>query len=190
MTGRLARENTERQPQRTAITASALMIGLALVVFTTIFAAGLSGSFDKVIDEQLSRSSLIVTHDDGFSPVPPGVSEQLAETDGVNVVSPLRWDQANVEGVGDSIPASGVDPATVTQLFEPEIAEGSIEGARRAARRPGVRVRHVGRGQRPRGRRHVRGHDAARQPASATSSSARTTTRSACSASSSSRTGR
>src|SRR5918999_1547481 len=127
MSGRLARENTERQPQRTAITASALMIGFALVVFTTIFAAGLSGSFDKVIDEQLSRSSLIVTHDDGFSPVPPGVSERLAEIEGVNVVSALRWDQANVEGVGDSIPASGVDPATVTQLFEPEIAEGSIE---------------------------------------------------------------
>ena len=127
MTGRLARENTERQPQRTAITASALMIGLALVVFTTIFAAGLSGSFDKVIDEQLSRSSLIVTHDDGFSPVPSGVSEQLAGTEGVSVVSALRWDQANVEGVGDSIPASGVDPATVTQLFEPEIVDGSAE---------------------------------------------------------------
>src|ERR671914_875286 len=127
MSGRPARENTERQPQRTAITASALMIGLALVVFTTIFAAGLSGSFDKVIDEQLSRSSLIVTHDDGFSPVPPRVAGPVAATDGVTVVSPLRWDQANVEGVGDSIPASGVDPATVTQLFEPEIAEGSIE---------------------------------------------------------------
>src|SRR5918992_5093002 len=35
MTGRLARENTERQPQRTAITPPALMIGLALVVCAT-----------------------------------------------------------------------------------------------------------------------------------------------------------
>jgi putative ABC transport system permease protein len=125
--GRLARENAERQPQRTAITASALMIGLALVVFTAIFAAGLRGSIDKVIDEQLSRSALIVTHDDGFSPVPPGVSEQLARTEGVTVVSPLRFDQANVKGAGDNVPASGVDPATVTQLFEPEIAEGSLQ---------------------------------------------------------------
>jgi putative ABC transport system permease protein len=125
--GRLARENAERQPQRTAITASALMIGLALVVFTAIFASGLSASIDKVIDEQLSRTALIVTHDDGFSPVPPGVAEQLAQTEGVTVVSPLRWDQANVEGVGDNIPATGVDPATVTQLFDPEIASGSID---------------------------------------------------------------
>ena len=127
MPGRLARENAERQPQRTAITASALMIGLALVVFTAIFAAGLRGSIDKVIDEQLSRSALIVTHDDGFSPVPSGVSEKLSETEGVTVVSPLRFDQANVKGAGDSVPASGVDPATVTQLFEPEIARGELQ---------------------------------------------------------------
>ena len=80
--GRLARENAERQPQRTAITASALMIGLALVVFTAIFAAGLRGSVDKVIDDQLSQTALIVTHDDGFSPVPAGVAEQLAKTAG------------------------------------------------------------------------------------------------------------
>ncbi len=126
MPGRLARENAERQPQRTAITASALMIGLALVVFTAIFAAGLRGSIDKVIDEQLSRSALIVTHDDGYSPVPPGVAEQLAKTRGVTVVSPLRFDQANVKGAGDNVAASGVDPATVTQLFTPEIARGDL----------------------------------------------------------------
>jgi putative ABC transport system permease protein len=75
--GRLARENAERQPQRTAITASALMIGLALVVFTAIFASGLRASVNKVIDDQFGRSALIVTHDDGFSPVPTGVADQL-----------------------------------------------------------------------------------------------------------------
>jgi putative ABC transport system permease protein len=125
--GRLARENAERQPQRTAITASALMIGLALVVFTAIFAAGISGSIDKVIDEQFSRTALIVTHDDGFSPVAPEVAERLRGTEGVDVVSPMRFDQANVKGGGDSIAASGVDPATVTQLFQPELEQGGSD---------------------------------------------------------------
>lgn len=124
--GRLARENAERQPQRTAITASALMIGLALVVFTAIFAAGLRGSIDKVIDEQFSRTALIVTHDDGFSPVPAGVARTLQTTPGVDVVSPLRFDQANVRGGGNSIAASGVDPSTVTRLFQPEFAQGDL----------------------------------------------------------------
>src|SRR5829696_9058733 len=131
MPGRLARENAERQPQRTAITASALMIGLALVVFTAIFAAGLRGSIDKVIDEQLSRSALIVTHDDGFSPVPPGVAQQLAKAPGVTVVSPMRFDQANVKGGGDNVAATGVDPATVTELFQPELARGDLRALAR-----------------------------------------------------------
>jgi putative ABC transport system permease protein len=58
--------------------------------------------------------------------VPPGVAEQLAQTSGVTAVSPMRWDQANVKGGGDSVPATGVDPSTVTQLFEPEIARGDL----------------------------------------------------------------
>ena len=124
MPGRLARENAERQPQRTAITASALMIGLALVVFTAIFAAGLSGSVDKVVDEQLSRSALIVTHEDGFSPVSPEVANKLRGVDGVEVVSPMRFDQANIKGGGDSQNASGIDPKTITSVFEPEVAQG------------------------------------------------------------------
>jgi putative ABC transport system permease protein len=55
------------------------------------------------------------------------VSAQLAKTPGVDIVSPMRFDQANVKGGGDNVPASGVDPATVTKLFEPEIASGSLQ---------------------------------------------------------------
>jgi putative ABC transport system permease protein len=93
-------------------------------VFTAIFAAGISGSVDKVIDDQFSRTALIVTHDDGFSPVAPEVAERLQGVEGVDVVSPMRFDQANVKGGGDSIGASGVDPSTVTALFQPELEQG------------------------------------------------------------------
>jgi putative ABC transport system permease protein len=125
MTGRLAQENAERQPQRTAITASALMIGLALVVFTAIFAAGLRGSIDKVVDEQFGRTALVVTHEDGFTPVPAAIGERLGRLPGVQDVSPLRFDQANVRGVDTNVPASGVDPATITTVFKPEWKQGS-----------------------------------------------------------------
>jgi putative ABC transport system permease protein len=127
MPGRLARENAERQPQRTAITASALMIGLALVVFTAIFAAGLSGSVDKVVDEQFSRTALFVTHDDGFSDISPEIAQKLRGVEGVEVVSPMSWDQANIRGGGDSQTASGVDPKTVTSVFQPELEKGRAD---------------------------------------------------------------
>jgi putative ABC transport system permease protein len=77
-----------------------------------------------VVDEQFSRTALIVTHDDGFSPVSPEVAERLRSVDGVQVVSPMRFDQANVKGGGDSQAASGVDPATISQVFDPELEKG------------------------------------------------------------------
>ena len=81
-----ARENAIRQPQRTAVTASALMIGLALVVLVTIFAAGLRATIDQGIDEQVLAAG-IVTHQDGFSPIPAGVTDALEQVDGVSAVS-------------------------------------------------------------------------------------------------------
>ena len=78
LTGQLARENARRQPQRTAVTASALMIGLALVVFVTIFAAGLRATIDQGIDDQV-RAAGIITHEDGFSPLPDGVVADARE---------------------------------------------------------------------------------------------------------------
>src|SRR5919206_526932 len=47
ITGRLARENTIRQPGRTAVTAAALMVGVALVAFVSIFAAGVKTTIAK-----------------------------------------------------------------------------------------------------------------------------------------------
>jgi putative ABC transport system permease protein len=124
LTGRLARENAMRQPQRTAITASALMIGLALVVFVTIFAAGLRASIDQGIDKQVKAGS-IVMNKDGFSPVPDGVLAELGKTDGVAAVSPIRFATGQIAGVGGTTAATGVDPATVGRVLKLEWRTGS-----------------------------------------------------------------
>ena len=71
LTGRLARENAQRNPSRTAITAAALMVGLALVAFVTVFAAGLKSSVASVIDENFA-GGLVIQNSDGFSPIPDG----------------------------------------------------------------------------------------------------------------------
>ncbi len=59
LTGRLARENAIRKPGRTATTAAALMIGLALVTFVTVFAAGLKSSIAKTIDENFKSDVIL-----------------------------------------------------------------------------------------------------------------------------------
>jgi len=124
LTGRLARENSTRQPQRTAVTASALMIGVALVVLVTIFAAGLRATIDQGIDEQV-RADGIVTHEDGFSPLPKGITGQLASADGVSTVSAVRFETGRIVGDSGNTGVTGVDPATVRDVLTLNWDEGS-----------------------------------------------------------------
>jgi putative ABC transport system permease protein len=58
--GTLARENSMRKPRRTAATAAALMIGLALVSLATILAASFRGTVREVIDESF-RADLVIS---------------------------------------------------------------------------------------------------------------------------------
>jgi len=95
LTGRLARENAQRNPSRTAITAAALMIGLALVAFVTVFAAGLKSTVAQVVDENFA-GGLVIQNSDGFSPIPNGAARAARQVPGVRLVSTIRGAQAKV----------------------------------------------------------------------------------------------
>jgi putative ABC transport system permease protein len=95
LTGRLARENAQRNPSRTAITAAALMIGLALVTFVTVFAAGLKSTVAQVVDENFA-GGLVIQNSDGFSPIPSGAAAAARKVPGVKLVSTIRGAQAKV----------------------------------------------------------------------------------------------
>ncbi len=124
ITGRLARENAVRKPGRTAVTAAALMIGLAVVVFVTVFAAGISASIGNAIDRNF-QGDVVLTHTDGFSPISPGAAREAEQVDGVRSVSSLSF--AGAEYEGDDIRVSAVDPATVSDVLSLEWEEGSPE---------------------------------------------------------------
>jgi len=55
------------------------------------------------------------------------VGEALREVPGVDTVSPMRFDQANVKGGGDAVAATGVEPSTITKLFQPEFSSGDLQ---------------------------------------------------------------
>jgi putative ABC transport system permease protein len=124
LTARLARENSMRQPQRTAVTASALMIGVALVVLVAIFAAGLRATIDQGIDEQV-RASSIVTHEDGFSPLSEEVVERLRDVNEVQAVSSIRFETGRIVGESGNTGVTGVDADTVRDVLTLNWDEGS-----------------------------------------------------------------
>src|SRR3954471_4595175 len=104
--GRLARDNAIRNPNRTASTAAALMIGLALVTFVSVFAAGLRGGFENAVDE-LFVADYALTSSNGFDPLSSVSSTALHGVPGVTIVSPIRAGSGRLRG--QTIDVTGVD---------------------------------------------------------------------------------
>jgi putative ABC transport system permease protein len=138
LTGRLARENAMRKPGRTAVTSAALMIGLALVVFVTVFAAGLNRSIASAIDTNF-KSDVTIQNTDGFSPIPASIARDVSRVEGVGDVGSLRYSYARLAGeTSGQQRISGIDPATIGRVFDFEITEGPAEAITRLA--PGQAV--------------------------------------------------
>ena len=150
--GRLARDNAMRNPGRTAVTASALMIGVALVTAVTIVAQGLEQQGRGQLEDTV-KASTIVTATDGWSPIDPEIERAVA---GVGTVSSLRQDGALVFGKQEAVNA--VDPASIGGSLRLRLEGGRARGtldpwARRRHRQRRVRDRAQAQGG-----QHVRGH--------------------------------
>ncbi len=112
--GALARRNAMRHPGRTAVTAAALTIGVALVTAVTVVAKGLDDQSRGTLDQHI-RAAAVVTGADGWSPIDPQVERAAAAAPGVRAVTSLRQDGALVYGKQEGVNA--VDPATIGRLF-------------------------------------------------------------------------
>jgi putative ABC transport system permease protein len=119
--GGLARENAVRNPARTASTAAALMVGLALVTFVSVVGAGLLDSSRSAVSDQIS-ADYVVTSSSGWEVVPPTVGRELSAS-GVGTVSSVRRDKGLVAGSNEEV--SGVDAATIGDTYRFTWSEGS-----------------------------------------------------------------
>ena len=129
--GRLARENAQRNPGRTAVTAAALMIGLALVAFVTVFAAGLKSSVAQVVDENFA-GGLVIQNSNGFSPIPNGAAVAAREVPGVETVATVRSAQAKLVAGGATTRVSAPS-RDIGEALNIEWIEGGPEDLRRLA---------------------------------------------------------
>ena len=120
--GRLAGDNAMRDPRRTGATASALMIGLALVSTVGVLAASLNASIDDVVDEEFTADYLVTGAN--FMPFPTSVGDSLAEVDGVRTTS--RQQLVGASYGDDRVALSGND-AEFTDIYHLDVVEGSDE---------------------------------------------------------------
>lgn len=92
--GRLGRLNAMRNPRRTASTAAALMIGLALVTAVGVLGASAKASVETAVTGSIGAD--VVVQGGGFQGFPSAVAEVLADVKGVAAVDRVRQDQARV----------------------------------------------------------------------------------------------
>jgi putative ABC transport system permease protein len=124
VSGTLARDNAQRNPQRTASTAAALMIGLALVTLVSVLAAGIVSTFRDAVDELWKQADYAVTAQNNFSPLPVSVGQAAAKAPGIDAVGNVRAGQARA--FGGTFNATAVDPPT-SRIFSIDWKEGSNE---------------------------------------------------------------
>ena len=120
--GKLARRNAMRHPGRTAVTASALMIGVMLVTAVTVVANGLRQETKGTLNDRIAASH-VITAEDGWSPMNPEVVQAAAKVPGVKAVSSLRQDGGLVAGQKEIV--NGIDPATIGKVFDFRWKDGS-----------------------------------------------------------------
>jgi len=125
VTGTLARENTMRNPKRTAASASALMIGVGLIAFISIFASSAKASISATIDRTFA-GDFVINSGAGASGggVTPALAQRLNTMPQVAAATGERTGSMLILGQPTMIAA--VDPRTAGQIFNVSPVQGSI----------------------------------------------------------------
>ena len=120
-TGRLARSNAIRNPRRTAATAAALMIGLALVSMLSVVATSTKSSIASVVNKNLGADYVLTSQSfQGFS---PDVAAKVQQTPGVATVGETRMGSAHLNGKTVMLAAVSDN---IGQVIKVDMAAGSL----------------------------------------------------------------
>ena len=125
MSGALAQQNAMRNPKRTARTAAALVVGVALVAAITVFAASIKSSIRSIIGKQFTGDFVVATQSFGFGGLPSTLADELGRIDGVAAAAGVQIGGARIDGTDQTITV--IDPAVVAKVFDLGIVAGSIE---------------------------------------------------------------
>lgn len=124
LNGRLARDNASRNPQRTAATATALMIGLALITGVLVLTQSLVKTFDRILDESVAADLFVYDENQGF----PFAGSAVAQLEGrPEIADVAAASSIKVELDGEVVDAVGFDVATEDRVIDIDLTEGSFD---------------------------------------------------------------
>jgi putative ABC transport system permease protein len=132
ITARLARENSVRQPGRTLVTALALTVGLGLVAFISVFAAGTKTTIDQAVSRSFA-GSLIVQNTQGGQGLPAAVAPAVRTVHGVGTVTAVAFTQGRVRNlavvgapvIDEKSSVTAIEPESFVKMYKTEWEQGS-----------------------------------------------------------------
>ncbi|MGW6457224.1 ABC transporter permease [Streptomyces sp. NPDC055078] len=128
VTGRLAQRNALRSPKRTAATATALMIGVAVVSLFTVFGASLKATMDQTVSRSFAGDVAVSTPSFGAggSGLSPRLAPAIADQPEVATAVGLGQGVAEIDGSGRRLTVT--DPVALGEAFDLGTVQGSLAG--------------------------------------------------------------
>ena len=116
ITGRMARENSTRNPKRTSRTASPVLIGVALVTAVSALAVSIKGQISELFTEQFKGDFAISTQSVGFGGLSPSLADDLGKVQGVKSASGIGFIVVKIDGKGRQLTV--INPKTIEGTFD------------------------------------------------------------------------
>lgn len=127
ISGRLARDNAQRNPRRTAATAAALLVGVAVAALFTVVGASLKATAANGVDRTLT-ADLVVDRAGYGGPsggtLNPQLAADLGRLRGVQLATGLA--SGNAVLAGDTRKVAAADPAEIGQVLDLAVTSGSL----------------------------------------------------------------
>ena len=120
--GRMARDNSLRNPGRTAVTSSALMVGLAIAVFVAVFAQGLKAGIGDALSKGLRGD--VVVESAQFTRLPAATVPAIAHAPGISSAAAIYTDTMQLAN-GSQHTVIGLDPRSFTNEWKVRWIAGS-----------------------------------------------------------------
>lgn len=130
--GRIARENAARNPRRTASTAGALMIGLALVGMTAVVGESVKKSFLETLDDAVEADYFLQSTRGNFDPTagfPNQVADDLEQLDELDTVVRYRFALDSIRVNDSNKNVFAVEFAAVQDHLDGDVQLGEISSA-------------------------------------------------------------
>ncbi len=121
----LAKENAARSPQRTATTASALVIGLALVATVTVVGQSIKATLTDLLDNSI-QTEFFITHEVAQTEINSNVALKMADLAEVEGVSAFRLTQVQINDDTKDVIVTQLE--TLDGSFDPDLVSGSLAG--------------------------------------------------------------